>query len=362
MATISLCMIVRNEAAVLARCLDSVRGIADEILITDTGSTDETREIAARYGEVSAFAWCDDFAAARNFSFARAHMDYILWLDADDVLLPRDREAFLALKQQLHGEYDVVMLPYHTGFDAQGRTTFFCYRERLLKTSAHFRWMGAVHECIPPRGRIGYGTATVTHRKPPGTYSDRNLRIYERLLADGAVLDARGQYYYARELLAHGKYERAVQAFERFAALPDGWTEDRIEACVGLAQALTALGRREQARRALTDSFAIDVPHSTACCALAALELAEDRVKQAKFWYETAIRVAEVRRSGFVDVDACAYTPALGLCVCCARMGALHDAAAWNERAAQVHPQSEAVAYNRRYFAAQGVTGGNAFA
>ena len=99
MATVSLCMIVRNEEKVLARCLDSVRGIADEICITDTGSTDKTREIARKYGTVQAFPWCDDFSAARNFSFAQARMDYTLWLDADDVLLPSDRQNCLCSKR-----------------------------------------------------------------------------------------------------------------------------------------------------------------------------------------------------------------------------------------------------------------------
>ena len=103
MATVSLCMIVRNEEKMLARCLDSVRGIADEICITDTGSTDKTREIAAQYGTVQVFPWCDDFSAARNFSFAQARMDYTLWLDADDVLLPSDRQKLLALKAELDG-------------------------------------------------------------------------------------------------------------------------------------------------------------------------------------------------------------------------------------------------------------------
>ncbi len=99
MATVSLCMIVRNEEKVLTRCMDSVRGIADEICITDTGSTDKTREIAAQYGTVQVFPWCDDFSAARNFSFAQARMDYTLWLDADDVLLPSDRQKLLAPKR-----------------------------------------------------------------------------------------------------------------------------------------------------------------------------------------------------------------------------------------------------------------------
>lgn len=356
MATISLCMIVRNEEKVLARCLDSVRGIADEICITDTGSTDKTREIAQKYGTVQVFPWCDDFSAARNFSFAQARMDYTLWLDADDVLLPSDRQKLLALKAELDGTADVVMLPYHTGFDEQGRPTFFCYRERLLKTSAHFRWQGAVHECIAPRGNIRYGDAAVTHRKPPCAYSDRNLKIYENLLAKGEKLDARGSYYYARELLAHKRYAQAVEAFEAFLAMPDGWTENKIDACLGLSQALTALGEREQAKRALTRSFALEVPRSAVCCALAALEYADNRARQAVFWYETAIRAASTAPHGFIDVNACAYAPALGLCACWDKLGDPKQACAWNERAALVRPQSAAVAHNRWYFAAQGLT------
>lgn len=358
MASVSLCMIVRDEAAVLERCLESARGIADEICITDTGSADETREIAARYGRVTEFPWCDDFSAARNFSFEQAHMDYILWLDADDVILPEDRARFLALKARLDGKADVVMLPYHTGFDERGRPTFFCCRERLLKRSADFRWQGAVHECIVPRGHIVYGDAAVTHRKIPGAYSDRNLKIYEKLLQTGEKLDARGQYYYARELLMHKRYEQAAQAFEEFLSMPDGWIENRIEACVSLSRALAALGQREAAKRALTRSFVLDTPRSAACCALAALELDDNRVKQAKFWYETAIRVADTAHGGFVDVNVCAYTPALGLCLCWDRLGDPVRAAEWNERAALVRPQSAAVAYNRRYFANRGARSG----
>ena len=87
MVSISLCMIVRNEEEVLARCLDSVRAAVDEIVIVDTGSTDRTKEIASEYTEkIFDYKWCEDFSAARNFAFSKGHMDYLMWLDADDVL------------------------------------------------------------------------------------------------------------------------------------------------------------------------------------------------------------------------------------------------------------------------------------
>ena len=108
MITISLCMIVKDEEAVLKRCLESVEGIADEIIVVDTGSQDRTKEIAEEIGaKVYRFPWIDDFAAARNFSFSKADMDYCLWLDADDVILPEDRRQLKELKAILEPDADM---------------------------------------------------------------------------------------------------------------------------------------------------------------------------------------------------------------------------------------------------------------
>lgn len=94
MITISLCMIVKNEEDVLERCLRSAEGVADEIIIADTGSTDQTKEIARRCGaKVYDFVWKDDFAAARNFAFSKATCDYLFWLDADDVVPEQTRRG-----------------------------------------------------------------------------------------------------------------------------------------------------------------------------------------------------------------------------------------------------------------------------
>ncbi|MBW2130791.1 MAG: glycosyltransferase family 2 protein, partial [Deltaproteobacteria bacterium] len=84
---VSLCMIVKNEETTLPRCLESVRGAVDEMIIVDTGSTDSTREIARRYGaEVFSTQWKNDFSFHRNQSIARAKGRWILQLDADECL------------------------------------------------------------------------------------------------------------------------------------------------------------------------------------------------------------------------------------------------------------------------------------
>ena len=95
MVSISLCMIVKNEEDVLARCLDSAAELVDEIVIVDTGSTDRTREIAARYTDkIFDFLWRDDFAAARNESFSHAVMDYCLCWTPTTYFWRRTRRNF----------------------------------------------------------------------------------------------------------------------------------------------------------------------------------------------------------------------------------------------------------------------------
>src|ERR1700743_622324 len=96
---LSVCFITRNEEKNLPRALASVRGIADEVIVADTGSTDRTGQLAKEPGPVVChFPWCDDFSAARNAAISHAHGDWILWLDADEELLP---ESFDELRASL---------------------------------------------------------------------------------------------------------------------------------------------------------------------------------------------------------------------------------------------------------------------
>ena len=100
--SVSLTMIVKNEEENLPRCLASVEGVFDEIIVVDTGSTDRTKEIAREFGaKVFDFEWIDSFAAARNEALSHATGDYAFWLDADDVVEPVERVKLLALLGRL---------------------------------------------------------------------------------------------------------------------------------------------------------------------------------------------------------------------------------------------------------------------
>ncbi|WP_195983660.1 glycosyltransferase family 2 protein [Clostridium sp. D33t1_170424_F3] len=352
MATISLCMIVKNEEDVLARCLDSVRACVDEIIVVDTGSTDATKEIARNYtDQVYDFPWIDDFAAARNFSFSKAEMDYCMWLDADDVLLEKDAKQLLKLKSELDPSVSIVMMKYHTAFDEEGTPTFSYYRERLIRNRMGFVWQGAVHEVITPAGQIIHVDTAVTHQKLHPSDPDRNLRIFEKLRSEGKTLDPREQFYYARELYYHKRYEDALKEYASFLDSGRGWIENEIDACRQMAYCHYAMNEEDLALRDLLRSLVYDTPRSEVCCEIGKHFLDRNQLQQAVFWFETAVEQPRREQSGgFSEPDSHDYLPYLQLCVCYDRLGKYDVASFYNELAGECKPNAQAVQFNRTYF------------
>ena len=172
MISISLCMIVKDEEKVLARCLESAKDIVDEIIIVDTGSKDKTKNIASKYTDkVYDFKWVDDFSKARNYSFSKATKEYILWLDADDVILKEDKKKFLLLKNSLDKKIDIVMMKYNLSYDKEGKATFSYNRERLIKNNKGYKWVSPVHEVILPSGNIIFSDIAISHKKEKKEYA-----------------------------------------------------------------------------------------------------------------------------------------------------------------------------------------------
>ena len=350
MATISLCMIVKNEVAVLGRCLESVRDAVDEIIIVDTGSTDETREIAGRYTDkVFEFAWIDDFSAARNFSFSKATGDFVMWMDADDVLPPSQAAGLRALKETLTHETDMVTMKYHLVWDEQGQASFVSTRERLLRRSVGYRWEGRVHECIPMTGNLLHADLYLEHRSNHGK-SDRNLRIYEGQKTKGLPFSAREMYYYARELVDHGRYDEAVEQFEAFLAGGEGWFEDNVGTCLALADCYGRLGETELRRVALGRGFGYAPPRAQLCCALGYEAKERGDWPSGAFWFEAALLAPAAQSFGFEAQDMAGFVPHLELCVCYDALGQRERAIVHNEAAGAIKPDAAAVAQNRAYF------------
>ena len=351
-------MIVKNEAAVLARCLDCVKDIVDEIIIVDTGSSDTTTSIARTYtNKVFNFAWINDFSAARNFSFQQATKDYILWLDADDVITPKNQRRLNALKAELDSKTDFVMMKYHTAFDENGNVSLSFYRERLIKNNRKFLWQDPVHEVITPKGKIVYSDIAVEHHKICGSENPkRNLNIYRGMINDKKEFSPRQWFYYARELMYNGYLQESVDAFLKFLDARAGWKENHIEACKNLSEIFRRQNQFDKSYAALFRSFQYDLPRAEICCDIGLNFLDEGKYYEAAFWYKLALTIKPNAENGaFCLPDCYNYIPNIQLCFIYDKLNDKKSAKTYNESAAAFKPKSQSVLYNRRYFEHNGI-------
>jgi glycosyltransferase involved in cell wall biosynthesis len=227
---LSVVLIVKNESSCLERCLESVKDLG-ELVIVDTGSTDNTKEIAKKYTDkVHDFEWNDRFDDARNFALSKATGDWLLSIDADE---------------------ELISLPVHFEGKAMDVTlvsgTHVHKTPRLFKKGA--KWVGAVHEVInvPSSGdsgaviRYGYSEA---HKSDP----ERNLRILLKALKEGDT-SPRTLFYIGRESFERKQYEVAVTYLEMYL-LKATWIPEKAEAYLTLARCYWQLGEGDKAREA----------------------------------------------------------------------------------------------------------------
>ena len=351
MATLSLCMIVKNEEAVLSRCLESIKDAVDEIVIVDTGSTDTTKEIAKKYTDlIYDFKWINNFSAARNFSFSKASKDYIMWLDADDVITDENKKKIFDLKSSLSDE-DIVMLKYNTAFDENGNAIFSYYRERIVSRKSQFVWKGRVHEAIECTGKIIYSDIAVNHNSIKTEYSTRNLDIYEQQIADGEEMQPRDTFYYGRELYYHKKYSKAINTLSKFLDNGNGWIENNIEACKILSFCYSETNQTDKALKALFHSFIYDSPRAETCCQIGNLFMIQNKYENAIFWFELALTIPKQEAKGsFIDLDSYGYLPCIQLCVCYDKIKQFIKAEEYNLQAGKYRPDSKAYLQNLKYF------------
>lgn len=208
MITITACLIVKDEENVLERCLASLEGIADEIVIVDTGSSDGTRAIASAHtAKVYDFEWTDDFAAARNFAFSKCGGDYIYSADADEIIDEADREKFRKLKSVLDPSIDIVQFLYTNQLEFN--TTYNFDRElrpKLFKRLRTFVWEGEVHEQVRLSPVIFDSDIEVIH-KPEKLHSGRDFGIFKKIISRKGALEPRLMDMYLRELAVSGTDE-----------------------------------------------------------------------------------------------------------------------------------------------------------
>lgn len=220
MITISLCMIVKNEEKILGRCLSCLADLMDEIIIVDTGSTDETKKIAAEYTDkIFDFQWVEDFSAARNFAFSKATGDYIYSADADEVLDEENRERFRILKENMFPEVEIVQMYYtnqlkfHTVYNYDKE-----YRPKLFKRLRSFTWIDPIHETVRLDPVVFDSDIEIIHEQEEN-HAKRDLEALHRAVSRGVKLSERLFDMYARELYFAGEEEDFKKAEDFFEGI-----------------------------------------------------------------------------------------------------------------------------------------------
>jgi len=256
MATIGLCMIVKNETAIIRRCLASVRALVDFALIVDTGSTDGTQEMARNFlaesglaGEVVEEPW-QDFAYNRTFALAklREHADvtYALIMDADDFIVCDDGFDAVAFKAGLTADlYDVPIR----------HNSITHHRPHLCRNSLAFRYRGVLHEFLEGPADMTRATASGFHIEArsegarsldPDKYR-KDAAALERALESesDAFMRSRYTFYLAQSYRDCGERELALRHY--VARAEQGfWIEEVFCALYQAAQLTQGLDRPEQ--------------------------------------------------------------------------------------------------------------------
>ncbi len=349
---LSLCMIVKNEEDVLERCLKSIQPAVDEIIIVDTGSTDRTKEIARKFTtKVYDFKWVEDFALARNESFSKATGEYIMWLDADDIVTRENAEKIKELKNHYDPKTDIFMFQYHVAFDKNNRPTYTYYRERIIRNSEKFRWVSPIHEVIALQGNVVYTDISIEHRKMKQSAPERNLKIFNKMISSGIALDARQQFYYGRELYYNAQDIAAINTLEDFLKRSDAWYENKIDACKILGNLYQRNANKEKALERLFYSFQYAEPRSNICCEIGKIFLEQGEYKNALFWYDVATKASrENTTNAFIEPDTYDYIPYMQMCVIHYRLGNLKKASEYNELAGKIKPQDTSYLHNKKLF------------
>lgn len=280
-APLSLCLIVRDDAVGLRRCLESARPYVDEICVVDTGSRDDTPAVAREFADkFETWTGCNDsdgkiadFGAARCRSFALASHDRVMWLDSDDELVGGEHLAELVAPLERD---DYLMLAYDYTQDAQGRSVCLHWRERVVDRRS-FVWVGQVHEVLAP---VGHGIAcpacaleddtlrmalttpprvtrpiqveqvrVIHHRQRLNKPADpeRNLRILDRHHARHGDLSVRDLYYRGLELGYLGRLRESIATHKLYVSR-SGWDDEKALSALEIARHYATLGEHAEAR------------------------------------------------------------------------------------------------------------------
>ena len=343
---LSVALIVKNEEKVLARCLESIKDLVSEIIIVDTGSTDTTKDIALKYtNKIYDFKWINDFSAARNFSFDKCTKDWIIWLDADDVIKENDKEKIRKLD---FSDKEIILCKYEYAHDEYDNSTLSFKRERIIKRSLNLRWEQPIHEYLPLNGKI-YQTDIEIHHYKQANNSERNLNILQDIIKKNPN-DSRLQYYLGKELYDFGKFDDAKKWLKKFVNNPLSWWEDKYSAYLKLAE-ISFKDDELKFKKYVFECINLEERKAEAYFLLGRFYESKNSYVKAIQWYKHCLNVdfpSDLNSS--LLIEQYTWAPALQLCVCYNYVGDIEKANYYNDLVLKYRPNDSRALHNKNIF------------
>ena len=326
---LSLCMIVRDEEEMLPRCLAAVAPAVDEIIIVDTGSEDSTIEIARSFGAtVIEFAWTGSFSEARNVSFEAASGDWLMYLDADEVLVGDDLEALRSLTGHTWREAFYLVETNFTG-DLSDGTAVTHNALRVFRNRPEYRFEGRLHEQIGHRlpgylpERIEQTAVRLEHYGYLGVVRDakeksrRNIELLRAQQAESPP-SAFMHFNLGSEYAASGDGPAALREFEAAWQMVEadevqGAYEFTPSLIARLVKSLRVCGQPAQAIERARDGLARFPKFTDLVFEQAASALALGQEKDAIAYYERCVELGDAPARYTATVGAGTHLPRIAL-------------------------------------------------
>lgn len=266
---LSACIIMRDAAEDIAECLESLVGLVDEFIVVDTGSVDDSREIAAKYaGKVYEFPWRDDFSAAKNYAIEQATGDWIIFLDSDEALTEDTRKNLRSVISLAGSQETVDALLVHR-YNVRSDSREPAYdeddSERIFRRDPALRYHYTIHEClhftdgrrlqeafVSPQILAIWHTGYSPERLE--AKARRNVRMLEEFRATGKPKSFL-YYYLATEYGDMGDYEKMAEYAEISIRQGEAPGEDASFPYRRLCEARQHLGDEEGTLRALEQAM-----------------------------------------------------------------------------------------------------------
>lgn len=272
MMTIGAAIIAKNESVMIGRLLESVKDL-DEIVVVDTGSTDNTMEIAKKYTDkvFSDFTWNDSFAQARNHVKSKMTTDWILSIDCDerlyDVFALREAVALAEARQAL--AVDTLQIA-----EDNGQEFFF---PRLFTNSPQVFWEGSIHNTLSVLGeRLGNVRISVGYSPAHSNDPDRAFRILKKDVEERP--NARSYFYLGREYFYRGDFENCVIMMGKYVQI-SRFLSEKAEAFLTMARAYWAMKMADDARDACAQALIINARFKEAILFMATLSWEHNAVQ-----------------------------------------------------------------------------------